>query len=221
MAKAPEVNTPPTTEPDGPADQALPLAQAIAERLMLATAVDGATLTPEQGMHLAQEALAGITDAGYELIPAVVDPDAVPVPPRDVADVAEAILARTGTISSMKLQKLAFYAQAYCLAWTGQPMFTSTIHAWTHGPVIPDLLDAHQGKFEINPGDLGGDPEKVTDTDRQIIDSVTAPFEGLTGWDLSRRTRMEDPWMDAFDENEERHHREITHEAMAAFYATH
>lgn len=44
-----------------------------------------------------------------------------------VDDVAAALLARTGSITTMKLQKLVFYSQAWHLAFTGGPLFPETI----------------------------------------------------------------------------------------------
>lgn len=42
-----------------------------------------------------------------------------------VFDVAQYILEKTGKISTMKLQKLCYYSQAWALAWTEDPLFLS------------------------------------------------------------------------------------------------
>lgn len=69
-------------------------------------------------------------------------------------DVAEEILANRGAMTTMKLQKLVYYCQAWHLAWEGEPLFDEPIKAWASGPVIPALHQLHQGRFRIWPGQL-------------------------------------------------------------------
>lgn len=69
-----------------------------------------------------------------------------------IVALAEYILERQGPMSSMKLQKLCYYSQAWHLAWDGEPMFPNEIHAWANGPVIPDLYELHKGTFTLYPG---------------------------------------------------------------------
>ena len=71
---------------------------------------------------------------------------------RSVVDVATYILERTDTITTMKLQKLAFYSQALHLVINGTPLFPEDFHAWRGGPVAPELYAFHRGKFLIRPG---------------------------------------------------------------------
>ena len=59
-------------------------------------------------------------------------------------DVAAYILAKQDDdsgdlISNLKLQKLAYYAQGFCLAMHGRPLFPEAIKAWKHGPVVSEL----------------------------------------------------------------------------------
>ena len=42
-------------------------------------------------------------------------------------------------LTSMKLQKLVFYAHGWHLAIAGKPLIFNRIEAWDYGPVIPDL----------------------------------------------------------------------------------
>jgi uncharacterized phage-associated protein len=42
-------------------------------------------------------------------------------------------------ITSMKLQKLVFYAHGWSLALANEPLICNRIEAWDYGPVIPDL----------------------------------------------------------------------------------
>lgn len=143
---------------------------------------------------------------------------------RSVVDVATYILERTDTITTMKLQKLAFYSQVQHLVTTGAPLFPEDFQAWRGGPVVPELYALHRGKFLIRPGELSsGDSSALTDAERGLIDRVCSALGGMTGAELSERTHVEDPWL---------HAREglapsapsdavITQEAMRSYYQGH
>ena len=71
-----------------------------------------------------------------------------------VVDVAEYILELHGPMATMKLHKLLYYCQAYCLVTQDRPMFDLDFQAWVNGPVIPELFELHRGKFLIRHGEL-------------------------------------------------------------------
>ena len=81
-----------------------------------------------------------------------------------VFDVAEYVLSEVGYVSTMKLQKLVFYSQAYSLVTFDEPLFSDDFEAWVNGPVCPPLFRAHKGLFVVGKGDLRaeGDLGKVT-----------------------------------------------------------
>lgn len=57
-----------------------------------------------------------------------------------VFDVAEYILQKLGEVTTMKLQKLVYYCQAWSLVWDEQPLFEDDFQAWANGPVCPALF---------------------------------------------------------------------------------
>lgn len=60
---------------------------------------------------------------------------------QSITDVAAFILNRTGTITTMKLHKLAFYAQAeHLVKHQGAPLFPEDFYAWRSGPVCPRFI---------------------------------------------------------------------------------
>ena len=67
--------------------------------------------------------------------------------PVSVLDVAAYILDKRGKMSTWKLQKLCYYAQAWSLVWDEEPLFEENIEAWANGPVVPRLYRKHQGQF--------------------------------------------------------------------------
>jgi hypothetical protein len=141
-----------------------------------------------------------------------------------IIDVATYILERTDTVTTMKLQKLAFYSQAQHLAQYESPLFPEAFQAWRGGPVAPELYALHRGKFLIRPGELSsGDSSALTGAERDLIDGVCSALGGMTGAELSERTHLESPWL---------HAREglapsapsdavITQEAMRSYYQEH
>ena len=143
---------------------------------------------------------------------------------RSVVDVATYILERTDTITTMKLQKLAFYSQAQHLAQYGVQLFPEDFQAWRGGPVVPELYALHRGKFLIRPGELeDGDSSTLTDDERSVIDNVCAAMGHATGAELSERTHRESPWLDARDDRKpsEPSDTVITQDAMHSYYLKH
>lgn len=66
-----------------------------------------------------------------------------------IVDVAAYILSRESTMVTLKLHKLAFYAQAAHLVRHASPLFPENFHAWVVGPVSPELYCLHRGKLLI------------------------------------------------------------------------
>ena len=116
-----------------------------------------------------------------------------------VVDIASYILNKYGSLTTMKLQKLAYYSQAQSLVMTGRPLFDEDFQAWMNGPVVPSLFRLHKGRFFVDPGffDELGSPEKLSDEQKSIIDAVSSVLVRQTGRELSARTHDEDPWKDA------------------------
>lgn len=112
-----------------------------------------------------------------------------------VVDVAAYILKRCGAMTTMKLQKLAFYSQAESLARRGHPLFDEDFQAWRGGPVCRELYAQHRGKFLIREGELPvNDCEKtLSEEEKQTIDAVCAVLSSRTGNELSIRTHAESP----------------------------
>ena len=114
-----------------------------------------------------------------------------------IADAAAYILSKAAPMTSMKLQKLCFYAYGYHLAWEERPLFPEHFEAWANGPVAPVLYRLHRGKYRLAAGDIEGDPEALDDGERESIDLVLAGLDGFTAHQLSTMTHQELPWLRA------------------------
>lgn len=114
-----------------------------------------------------------------------------------VFDVARYILEKKGTMSTMKLQKLCYYCQAWSLVWDDAPLFNEEFHAWANGPVCHELFYHTQGKFSVSANDEPGDSTVLTSEQKDTIDTVLDYYSPHDAQWLSQLTHMEDPWNNA------------------------
>lgn len=132
-----------------------------------------------------------------------------------VNDVARYILeCQGGHVSTMKLQKLVYYSQAWNLVWEGKSLFDARIIAWINGPVIPELYKYHRGEFTVNRDMFPGASDDLTADEKETINAVLDAYGHLDGQQLSDLSHSERPWHEAYDT----HSKEITHKAMQEFY---
>lgn len=110
------------------------------------------------------------------------------------------------SITNMKLQKLAYYAQGFYLALYDEPLFNERIEAWIHGPVVPELYHTFKD-HGYNPIILRTDDpwNKFNDKQREVIEEVYRTFGQYSAWRLRDMTHEEPPWMNhegMYHENE-------------------
>ena len=139
-----------------------------------------------------------------------------------VHDVAAYILNRTGPLSTLKLQKLVYYAQAWSLVWDGDVLFESRIEAWANGPVCPDLFQAHRGQYRVGPSEIQGDPAKLTKDQSETVEGILRFYGDKQPTWLSELTHSEAPWRDARQGIADGvpSSREISREAMLNYYSS-
>ncbi|GAA1473621.1 DUF4065 domain-containing protein [Corynebacterium aurimucosum] len=115
-----------------------------------------------------------------------------------VLDVAQYILEQMKTpVTTMKLQKLVYYSQAWNLVWDEIPLFDSRIEAWANGPVVRDLFREHSGRFTVGPESGIGMSAGLTDSEKETVDAVIEAYGNLSGQQLSDLTHSERPWRQA------------------------
>ena len=116
--------------------------------------------------------------------------------PVSVLDVAAYILNKQGKMSTWKLQKLCYYAQAWSLVWDDEPLFKEDIEAWAHGPVVPNLYHHHKGQFTIS-NVRKGRREALNSDQAETVNVVLQMYGDMLGATLSRLTHSEPPWREA------------------------
>lgn len=110
-----------------------------------------------------------------------------------IVDVAAYILEQCGTMPTMKMQKLCYYAQARSYAVADKSLFDEDFKAWVNGPVSTELFSRHRGRFLADPG-MFHDVHELSDTDKEICDWVIEKYGTWTGNQLSAKTHSEYPW---------------------------
>lgn len=135
-------------------------------------------------------------------------------------DVAAFILQQRGEMTAMKLQKLVYYSQAWSLVWDDEPLFSESIEAWANGPVVRELYRRHQGKFKVS--EWNGDPQKLTESQRETIIKVLEFYGSMTSQALSDLSHREEPWRQAREglSSTDRGSRVIELSAMAEYYSS-
>ena len=136
-------------------------------------------------------------------------------------DVAAYILRKLGRMTAMKLQKLAYYSQAWSLVWDERPLFRDRVEAWVNGPVVPNLYAVHRGLFDVKSWPKGN-PENLSNVQRETVDAVLEFYGDKSSQWLSELTHSEDPWKDARQGLSPMQHgeNEITHASMPASYGS-
>ena len=139
----------------------------------------------------------------------------------NVLDVAQYILTQQGRMTTMKLQKLVYYSQAWSLVWDEEPMFPEKIQAWANGPVVRKLYDQHKGAFQVK-SLRRGNLDNLTDTQRETIDAVLAEYGNRSAQWLSDLTHMEEPWGATRKGLQEgvASEKEIKHDTLYSYYSS-
>lgn len=117
-------------------------------------------------------------------------------PEISVFDVAAYIIKKLGPMSTMKLQKLVYYSQAWSLVWDEKPLFKEKIEAWANGPVVRDLFYFHRGQFLISSIPIGN-PDLLSEEQKETIDAVLDFYGNKPAQWLIDLSHKEKPWQEA------------------------
>ncbi len=115
----------------------------------------------------------------------------------NIFDVAKYILETHGRMSTMKLQKLCYYCQAWSLVWDDCELFPEEFRAWANGPVCRELFDATKGSFSVIASDEPGNSDNLSDNQKDTINTVLNYYAPHNAQWLSQLTHLEAPWREA------------------------
>lgn len=161
-------------------------------------------------------------DGYYYNMPVVCSPDQLQDNDKgkySVFDIADWFLLK-GNMTHKKLQKLCYYAQAWCFALKGYRLANTDFQAWIHGPVSPALYERFKGfGYETIRIDTNR-ALTIEEEDLQLLEDVWETYGDKTGNALEALSHRELPWEEArqgYDETE-RCSVIITPESMRRYY---
>lgn len=112
-----------------------------------------------------------------------------------VYDVAKYVLERQVIMSTWKLQKLCYYAQAWSIAWTEKELFPEEFEAWSNGSVCRELFNEHKGKYLVESQDMRkGDSGILTADERDTIDVILRDYGRMSPYELRELSHSEEPY---------------------------
>ena len=121
-----------------------------------------------------------------------------------VFDIADWFLKK-GNMTQKKLQKMCYYAQAWCYALNGYRLMNSDFQAWIHGPVSPALYEKFR-RFGYDTIKIKGNVNIELDKqDEELLEDVWETYGDRTGNALEALAHREAPWIEArkgYSENE-------------------
>jgi uncharacterized phage-associated protein len=122
-------------------------------------------------------------------------------------DLAKYIVALKGPLSHLKLQKLAYYVEAWHMVMMDDPLIEDDFQAWIHGPVCPSIwhyfkeqsilhsdLDFRASEKRSIKKEIENklSPEQV-----ELISDVLEEYGKRSAYYLECLTHEEDPWRNA------------------------
>lgn len=113
-----------------------------------------------------------------------------------VFDIADWFLSKS-EMTHKKLQKLCYYAQAWCYALKGFRLEDTDYQAWAHGPVSPALWERFKS-FRYDTIRIKGSIQLSIDKeDVELLENVWDTYGDNTGNALEALTHRELPWIEA------------------------
>lgn len=117
------------------------------------------------------------------------------VQPRDVAQyIVDWFAQKHQHVTTIKLQKLVYYAQAWSLVWDDSPLFDEDFQAWVNGPVVRSLFDDTKGYYYCPTTIVGANSSKLNANQRDTLNKVLEYYGDLTSSELVQLSHSEAPW---------------------------
>jgi len=138
--------------------------------------------------------------------------------------VAEALVnlshEKHSPLTNLKLQKLLYYAQAWHLVLRNESLFSETIEAWVHGPVVPAIFRRYR-EYRWNPI-LAVSGISVSIPLKKHLEEVWKVYGKFDASALERLTHSEQPWIEARSglPLDAPSHNVISNRSMKIFYSS-
>ena len=116
----------------------------------------------------------------------------------NIFNVAQHILQKSGEMSAWRLQNLCYYAQAWVLAQTGEPLFAEDFEAWSNGPVCRSVYRLIKNSPAVLPDDIPGDTQGndfISEEQANIIDHMLERYGKYQLFEFAKEhSKDHSPW---------------------------
>lgn len=100
------------------------------------------------------------------------------------------------SITHLKLQKLIYYAQAWCLVLFNKTLFEEDFQAWSHGPVLPSIYNNYkQYGYEAIP--VCNCDNNLRTEIIDLLEDIKNVYGEKSAKYLENLTHSELPWLEA------------------------
>lgn len=109
------------------------------------------------------------------------------------------------SLSNLKLQKILYYCQGGHYKWDhSQLIDDQSFEAWTYGPVIRTIYYKFKkfGQNDINTEYENFSLIKLSQNEKETIESVWNQLKGLAAFKLVELTHSEAPWVETYNNKE-------------------
>ncbi|MHB8131969.1 MAG: Panacea domain-containing protein [Mobilitalea sp.] len=112
------------------------------------------------------------------------------------------ILKKIGPANQLKIQKLAYYIQAFHLVYFDAPIINDNFRAWVHGPVSSKIWEYYKGQSLLYndipvPGENINIEEDLNTEQVGLVDEVIRVYASFKSYELEALTHSEQPWKEA------------------------
>ena len=116
------------------------------------------------------------------------------------------------SVTNLKLQKLLYYSQGFCLAlYKDKPLFKEEILAWDHGPVVKEVYEMFK-KYGSNTIPVPTADISLTAREEKVVVGVWKVYGQFSAWKLRDMTHDENPWKNT------KRSTVISHSALRRFF---
>lgn len=102
-------------------------------------------------------------------------------------------------LTNLKMQKLLYYAQGHYLAKYGHPLFSDSIEAWQHGPVVPNIYRDMKYHRDVLAPSNDYDWDSIDEETASFLAGIWNAYGQYSAWKLRNMTHATTPWRDHFD----------------------
>lgn len=95
-------------------------------------------------------------------------------------------------MDQMKMHKMMYFTQRESLMISGNPLFNDAFEAWKYGPVLVNVRNEYLTGHMFD-----GEYEKLSDTDKKLVESVYKRYDEYDAWQLSTLSHAEHSWRQA------------------------